>query len=311
MGRFLPLLPPAPNLGALATHKGGQLQTRERLRGEYVAQVKSLFDDFLADYADQKSREAIWGEAEAEIDRAFNHFSLDGLSIKNMNERQAHFRESVDAALREMLLQSLSALDADQLAEALENHIDKHQAKWRAYIGEEEYRNYERLLLLQAIDREWRDYLTAMDDLRREIGLQAFGQRDPKIEYKKRSFEMFGDMRRNIERDIADRFFREIAGHQAFVKQQQQEVVYKAQSQDAGYQTVKREKGKGTELRKDIPDVGRNDPCPCGSGRKYKNCHGRPQAGAVATATGGNGQAAQQPAARSGKKPQQKKKARR
>ncbi len=159
---------------------------------------------------------------------------------------------------------------------------------------------------MQAIDREWRDYLTAMDDLRREIGLQAFGQRDPKIEYKKRSFEMFGDMRKNIDRDIADRFFREISGHQAFVQQQQQEVAYKVQSQDAGYQTVKREKGKGTELRKDSPDVGRNDLCPCGSGKKYKNCHGRP---GMATAAVGNGQATQP--AKSGKKPQQKKKARR
>ncbi len=308
MGRFLPLVPPVPNLGALASHKSGQVQTRERIRIDYIAQVQSLFNEFLADYADKAGRDAIWSEAEADINQAFTRFSLDGLSIKNMTERQAHFRESVDTVLRDLLLQSLSALDADELAAALEGYIDKQQEKWRAYIGADEYRNYERLLLLQAIDREWRDYLTAMDDLRREIGLQAFGQRDPKIEYKKRSFEMFGDMRRNIDRDIADRFFREISGHQAFVQQQQQEVAYKIQSQDAGYQTVKRDKGKGTELRKDTPDVGRNDLCPCGSGKKYKNCHGRP---GMATATaGGNGQAGRQPAG-GGKKPQQKKKARR
>jgi preprotein translocase subunit SecA len=304
MGRFLPLVPPAPNLGALAGHKSGQMQTRERLRGEYLAQVQGLFNEFLAEYIEGPSREAIWTEAEEEIGRAFSHFNLDGLSIKNMAERQAHFRARVDEVLRDLLLQSLSALDAEQLTEALGAYVDKQQEKWRTFIGEEEYRNYERLLLLQAIDREWRDYLTAMDDLRREIGLQAFGQRDPKIEYKKRSFEMFGDMRKNIDRDIADRFFRDISGHQAFIRQQQQEVVYKAQSQDAGYQTVKREKGKGTELRKDTPDVGRNDPCPCGSGKKYKNCHGRPGM-ATAAAGGGNGQSVQP--ARSGKKPQKKK----
>ncbi|MBP6786905.1 MAG: preprotein translocase subunit SecA [Candidatus Promineofilum sp.] len=306
MGRFLPLVPPVPNLGALATHKGGQVQTRERLRADYLAQVDSLFTEFLADYADKADRDAIWSEAEAEINQAFSRFSIDGLSIKNMVERQTHFRDSVDAVLRELLLQSLAALDAEQLAEALQSYIDKQQAKWREHIGETEYRNYEQLLLLQAIDREWRDYLTAMDDLRREIGLQAFGQRDPKIEYKKRSFEMFGDMRKNIDRDIADRFFRDISGHQSFVQQQQQQVIYQEQSQDAGYQTVKRERGKGTELRKDSPDVGRNDPCPCGSGRKYKNCHGRP---GVATAAAGNGQTAQPTVGK--KKPQQKKKARR
>ena len=317
MGRFLPLVPPVPNLGALATHKSGQVQTRERVRGDYLAQVYSLYNEFLAEYIEQADRDAIWGEAEAEIERAFSQFSLDGLSIKNMEERQKHFRTHLDEVLRNLLLQSLQALDSEQLAEALEKYIDLQQAKWRRLIGDEEYQNYERLLLLSAIDREWRDYLTAMDDLRREIGLQAFGQRDPKIEYKKQSFAMFADMRKNIDRDIADRFFREISGHQSFIQQQQQEVAYKVQSQDAGYQTVKREKGKGTEVRKDSPDVGRNDPCPCGSGRKYKNCHGRPGMGA---ATAGNGAKAAngqtkggaQPSGQGGKKPaQQKKKARR
>jgi preprotein translocase subunit SecA len=314
MGRFLPLLPPVPNLGALATHKSGQLQTRDRLRGEFMAMVETLFNEFLAEYIEQSSREAIWAEAQTEIERAFGQFSLDGLSIKNAKERQDHFRARVDEVLSNLLLESLSELDGEKLAGALETYVDRQQEKWRKFIGEEEYRNYERLLLLSSIDREWRDYLTAMDDLRREIGLQAIGQRDPKIEYKKRSFAMFGDMRKNIDRDIADRFFRGIADHQAFIQQQRAAVAYKEQSQDAGYQTVKREKGKGTEVRKDTPDVGRNDPCPCGSGKKYKNCHGRPQAAAV-----GNGQAAQgqprgsagQPAKSGKKHPQQKKKARR
>ena len=308
MGRFLPLVPPVPNLGALASHKGGQIQTRGRLRADYLTQVRAFYDEFLAEYIDDSDRGAIWSAAEEELGRAFSHFNLDGLSIKNMNERQAQFRLRVDEVLRDLLLQSLSALDGDQLTEALEAYVNKQQAKWRAAIGEEEYRNYERLLLLQAIDREWRDYLTAMDDLRREIGLQAIGQRDPKVEYKKRSYEMFADMRRNIDRDIADRFFREISGHQAFIRQQQQEVAYRLQSQDAGYQTVKRERGKGTELRKDTPDVGRNDPCPCGSGKKYKNCHGRPGA---TVGSDGNGQAAQP--VQKGRRPQksQKRRARR
>ncbi len=308
MGRFLPLVPPVPNLAALASQRGGQMQTRERLRGNYLEMVQVFFKDFLADHIEEADRDAILAEVEAEIGRAFTHFNLDGLSIKNATERQAHFRERVDTVIRDLLLKTLSSLDAEHLTEALEGYIDKQQAKWREYIGEEEYRNYQRLLLLQAIDREWRDYLTAMDDLRREIGLQAFGQRDPKIEYKKRSFEMFGDMRKNIDRDIADRFFRDISNHQAFIQQQQREVAYKAQSQDAGYQVVKREKGKGTEVRKDTPDVGRNDPCPCGSGKKYKNCHGRP--GATTAAVGaGNGQTAQP--ARGGKRPQKKKARRR
>jgi len=305
MGRFLPLLPPVPNLGALAVMKGGQIQTRERLRSEYLAMVQVFFKDFLADHIAENDRDAILGEVEEEINRTFSQFNLDGLSIKNNAERQSRFRGRVDAVLSDLLLETLSSLDAQQMIEALEGYIDRQQEKWREFIGAEEYRNYERLLLLHAIDREWRDYLTAMDDLRREIGLQAFGQRDPKIEYKKRSYEMFSDMRANIDREVAERFFRDISNHQSFVQQQRQDVTYKTISQDSGYQQVKREKGKGTELRKDTPDVGRNDPCPCGSGRKYKNCHGRPGGAAVA-AGAGNGQAS--PA---GKRPPQKSKTRR
>ncbi|MCZ2112407.1 MAG: preprotein translocase subunit SecA [Anaerolineae bacterium] len=307
MGRFLPLMPPVPNLAALVSQKSGQIQTRERLRGDYVLMVQVFFNEFLADHIEEADHENVLAEVEAEINRAFSLFNLDGLSIKNAVERQARFRERVDVVIRDLLLDALSSLEPEQMVEALEGYIDKQQAKWREFIGEEEYRNYERLLLLQAIDREWRDYLTAMDDLRREIGLQAFGQRDPKIEYKKRSYEMFSDMRANIDREVAERFFRDIYNHQAFIQQQQQQVAYKTTSQDSGYQVVKREKGKGTEVRKDTPDVGRNDPCPCGSGKKYKNCHGRP--GGMAAAVAGNGQAAQP--ARAGKKPQPKKRARR
>jgi preprotein translocase subunit SecA len=290
MGRFLPLVPPTPNLGGLAIQRSNQVQTRERLRQEFGAQVETLYNEFLSEYIDAASRDAIWQDAVGDLDEAFNGFSLENLSLKNAPLRQARFKIQVDEALRNLLLESISELNAEQLESALQDYVDRQQDKWRASIGEDEYRNYQRLLLLSAIDREWRDYLTAMDDLRREIGLQAFGQRDPKIEYKKRSYEMFTDMRRNIDRDIADRFFRDISGHQAFIRQQQQQQQYQLQAQDTGYTVVKREQGKGTEVRKDAPTVGRNDPCPCGSGRKYKNCHGRP--GASGAPAGGNGSAA-------------------
>ncbi|MEZ4517138.1 MAG: preprotein translocase subunit SecA [Chloroflexota bacterium] len=293
MGRFLPLVPATPNLGGLSVQRSNQVQTRERLRQEFLTQVETLYNEFLAEYIDQESRDAIWQDAISDVDDAFAGFSLENLSLKNAAVRQMRFKVTVDEALRNLLLESISSLSPDQLESALLAYVDRQQDKWREVIGEDEYRNYQRLLLLSAIDREWRDYLTAMDDLRREIGLQAFGQLDPKIEYKKRSFEMFTDMRHNIDQDIADRFFRDIAGHQAFIRQQEQQQQYQLQSQDTGYTVVKREQGKGTEVRKDAPTVGRNDPCPCGSGKKYKNCHGRPGAsGTTAAATSGNGQAA-------------------
>ena len=210
--------------------------------------------------------------------------------------------------LRTLLLDSLSALEGEQLIVALNEYVQTQQDKWRTQIGEEQYRDFQRVLLLSAFDREWRDYLTAMDDLRREIGLTAVAQRDPKIEYKRRSFEMFGDMRRNIDKDIADRFFRDIANRQAFLKRQAEEAAVQIQARDAGYQVVKRDKGTGVELRRDAPKVGRNDLCPCGSGKKYKNCHMRQDSAATATVTTQTNGAAAKGGQR---RPKRKKKSRR
>ena len=109
--------------------------------------------------------------------------------------------------------------------------------------------------------------------MRREIGLEAVGQRDPKVQYKIRSAQMFQDMRNNIEQNIVERFFFQVEKHRAFIQKQEAEIAYQTQARDAGYQVVKRDKGKGVELRRDMPKVGRNDPCPCGSGKKYKHCH--------------------------------------
>ncbi|MCA9959474.1 MAG: SEC-C domain-containing protein, partial [Anaerolineales bacterium] len=281
MGRFLPLLSPVPNLGGLAARKSGQLQAKENARREYLLQVESLFNEFLAEQIEPEKRGKIWETAVAAIDHAFAQFKVESLSTKNATAQQFRFRDEAEEAVRNLLLESLSALDSDALVIALTGYVNKQQDKWREHIGAEEYRVFQRQLLLSATDREWRDYLTAMDDLRREIGLEAVGQRDPKVEYKRRSYAMFADMRRNIEKDIADRFFRQIAGHQAFVQKQQAEQAYQIQAQDAGYQVVKRAQGKGVELRRDVPKVGRNDPCPCGSGKKYKQCHMRIDAAAT------------------------------
>ena len=275
MGRFLPLLPPVPNLGSLASRKSGQVQAKENIRRDYVASVRNFYDEFVQDHVElpAEDREDIWQSSEEELNQAFSQFGIDGLSLKTADYRQTRFSNQANAALRELLLDTLSALDGEQLEVALKAYVSKQQEKWRKQIGEDEYRNFQRVLLLNSIDREWRDYLTAADDLRREIGLEAVGQRDPKVQYKIRSAQMFNDMRSNIEQNIVDRFFFQVEQHRSFVQKQEAEIAYQAQARDAGYQVVKRDKGRGVELRRDMPKVGRNDPCPCGSGKKYKQCH--------------------------------------
>ncbi len=293
MGRFLPLLPPIPNLGSLASRKSGQVQAKENIRRDYVASVENFYNEFVADHVElpTEDRDGIWQEAEESLNQAFSQFSLDGLSLKSAEYRQTRFSGQANAALRQLLLDTLSALDGQQLEVALISYVHKQQDKWRNQIGDEEYRNFQRLLLLNSIDREWRDYLTAADDLRREIGLEAVGQRDPKVQYKIRSAQMFQDMRSNIEQNIVDRFFFQVEQHRAFIQQQEAEIAYQTQARDAGYQVVKREKGRGMELRRDAPKVGRNDPCPCGSGKKYKHCHMKQDI--AAQASGANGRPAQ------------------
>ncbi|HUM68327.1 MAG TPA: SEC-C metal-binding domain-containing protein, partial [Chloroflexota bacterium] len=239
--------------------------------------VETFFNEFVTEQVELEAadRERIWSTAVEDLTAAFNQFNVEGLNANNAPNRQQRFKQNADKALHKLLLETIAAMDAEQLEVALGEYVHKQQDKWRNHIGENEYRNYQRTLLLSAIDREWRDYLTAADDLRREIGLEALGQRDPKVIYKIRSAEMFQDMRHNIEKDIADRFFRDIAQHQAFIQQQEAEQRYQEQARDAGFAVVRREGGKGVELRRDVPKVGRNDPCPCGSGKKYKNCHMR------------------------------------
>jgi preprotein translocase subunit SecA len=296
MGRFIPLLPPVPNVGAiLSTRRSGQMQVKDALRVEFLTQVETLFKEFLAEQAANIDHEAIWGRAAERLTGAFAQFNVEGMSLKAIQGQQEHFRQQAEAALRDLLLESLSALDSEQLVAALQQYVATQREKWRGQVGDEVYRNFQRLLLLDAIDREWRDYLTAMDDLRREIGLEAFAQRDPKVEYKRRSYQMFADMRNNIDKTVVDRFFREIASHQAYIQRQEAAVAYQARLSQAGYQVVQREQGKGVELRREMPKVGRNDPCPCGSGKKYKNCHMRQD---LAAAGNGQGVAAGRKAAK-------------
>jgi preprotein translocase subunit SecA len=273
-GRFIPLLPPVPNLGAiLGKRRSGMIQAKDTIRRDFVSRIEDIYRNFLANNIDEDEREEIWSRALGALNDAFAEFNLEGMSVQGIQRQQAPFKLRVDISLRDLLMDSLSALDGDHMAEALIEYVIQQRKNWLARIGEDEFSNFQRLLLLSSIDREWRDYLIAIDDLRREIGLEAFGQRDPKVEYKRRSYQMFADMRGNIDQSIAENYFRRIASHQAYIEQQEAAQAYQTQLSQAGYQVVRKDRGRGVELRRDVPKVGRNDLCPCGSGKKYKHCH--------------------------------------
>lgn len=141
---------------------------------------------------------------------------------------------------------------------ALEVYGEKEEA-----IGKEKFREIERVILLMVVDRKWMDHIDAMDQLRQGIGLRAFGQQDPVRAYNNEGFEMFEDMNHSIKEDTVRGMF-----NVQPVEQIERKQVAHETSATGGEEEVNKPVVKGKK-------IGRNDPCPCGSGKKYKNCCGK------------------------------------
>jgi preprotein translocase subunit SecA len=155
-----------------------------------------------------------------------------------------------------------------QLLEIVQKRYEEREQVW----GAERMRIHERMILLQVVDAQWKDHLLAMDHLKEGIGLRGYGQRDPLVEYKRESYEMFEALMDRIEDDALRYLFlmrtpdeeeAVIREYQRRKRREQQEMRMVGGGQmEKPQQVIRREK------------VGRNDPCPCGSGKKYKKCHG-------------------------------------
>ncbi len=158
-------------------------------------------------------------------------------------------------------------IHATALRELLWTKIREHYEEKERALGSEAMRQHERTLMLYVIDTAWKDHLLAMDHLKEGIGLRGYGQRDPLTEYKKESFEMFGLMSERIEDEIIMNLWRMDA-----VVQKQQEEMERKRQRDLVYSAPAKEARQPAKAP--AGRVGRNDPCPCGSGKKYKKCHG-------------------------------------
>jgi preprotein translocase subunit SecA len=160
----------------------------------------------------------------------------------------------------------LAALRRDDLRSALLEAVLARYAEKEKEFGEEAMRQHERFVMLSIIDSHWKDHLLAMDHLKEGIGLRGYGQRDPLTEYKRESFDMFGAMKERLEDDIVRYLFLLSAEPAREARQRERarerQLVYSAPSKEGAAATTRR---TGTR-------VGRNDPCPCGSGKKYKRC---------------------------------------
>jgi len=141
-------------------------------------------------------------------------------------------------------------------------------------------RTYERIIMLNIIDAQWKDHLLSLDHLKQGIGLVGYGQKDPLVEYKKQSFDLFQEMLDRIDTTtIRSLFNLQVVTEQAPETLQQRRAARRPASlrftgPNQGAAPAGEEDGKVKTVVRDQPKVGRNEPCPCGSGKKYKKCHG-------------------------------------
>ena len=175
---------------------------------------------------------------------------------------QFNFRLTIDES-------RLENLDAEQLADLIfDAAVERYEEKERQ-IGSDEFRRLERFVMLQCVDNLWKDHLLNMDHLKEGIGLRGYAQQNPLIAYKKEGFEMFQEMVSKIQEQTVGILARvqpvEPTEMAELRKPDDQNLVFSHGEGPARKQPVRRDESK----------VGRNDPCPCGSGRKYKKCCGK------------------------------------
>ncbi len=165
----------------------------------------------------------------------------------------------------------LKDLGREALKQELHELVQKIYAQKEADLGSELLRQLEKMVMLQVIDYHWKDHLLSMDHLRDGIGLRGYGQKDPLIEYKREGYDMFAAMMSRIKGDVLDRLF-----HIQAVKGEEPPPVIRepAVPLRMTFNRGEEEPKPQVPIHRTADKVGRNDPCPCGSGKKYKKCHG-------------------------------------
>ena len=242
-------------------------------------------------------REILRGELARDRILALAETILDYVLGRHLNEEKGP--DEWDLAAADIDLQEYFGIKPGSFVYAEKNREQIREELWKGLLevydrkekilGEEMMRTHEKFVMLQVVDQQWKDHLLAIDHLKEGIGLRGYGQRDPLIEYKKESFELFTLMKERIEDQIVQYLFKlqpvpreeEGARDDAAAAGERRAPVpmpsrrapanvnYSYGAAASGGQDAKVE-----TIQRSQPKVGRNDPCPCGSGKKYKKCHG-------------------------------------
>lgn len=228
-----------------------------------------VFTELFYNYVPPQSMEEQW--------------DLAGLDADLRDEWQLDFSMAA-------LLEKDNNISDDEMLDSLLKAADAAYDAKVAIVGQESFGSFERSVMLQAVDSHWREHLAALDHLRQGIHLRGYAQKNPKQEYKREAFELFGQMLNLIKaevvrivmtvrvqsRDEIDAAEQQLAQSQVEnVHYQHAEFDENAAPEDLLAPAAAEANQQGQTQVNAVPKVGRNDPCPCGSGKKYKQCHGR------------------------------------
>ncbi len=189
---------------------------------------------------------------------------------------------SVDAPVQSWVAEAES-IDAEEIQERVLSAAKQAFDDKVALVGEENFTQFERMVLLQTIDSQWREHLSALDYLRQGIHLRGYAQKQPKQEYKREAFVLFGQLLDSVKNDVtkvlmnvrvqSPEQINEAAERMEERAETLTNVTYTAPTETGDPESVGAE--DGATASGDFPRVGRNEACPCGSGKKYKHCHGQ------------------------------------
>ncbi len=183
------------------------------------------------------------------------------------------------------MIQDKTEIDAESIAAHVQDAVTKLFDDKEAAVGADTMRMLEKHLMLTVVDQSWKEHLGRMDYLRQGIHLRGYAQKQPKQEYKKEAFELFGEMLEKVKREVTSLLARvrirseeEIVQAEAAERARAENVARQMQFQHpdmGGYSADEEAADPDYQNASEVPKVGRNDPCPCGSGKKYKHCHGQ------------------------------------
>jgi preprotein translocase subunit SecA len=182
------------------------------------------------------------------------------------------------------LIANASAIGDEDVLNAVVTAANAAFVEKIAQVGAESFTQFERMVLLQTIDSQWRDHLSALDYLRQGIHLRGYAQKQPKQEYKREAFELFGQMLDSVKNDVTKTLMTVRIQSSEQIEEAAQALESRAENINNITYTAPTETGEpqttladvlAAGLEPAVPRVGRNDPCPCASGKKYKFCHGK------------------------------------